>query len=77
MNPELLEKALRNANWEIKRVLEAGLGYYILHPEIRTCEPELYRDDGVTLSERGKDIFLNDLQQGLREDLGPPVGTGV
>lgn len=68
-----MDRARRGANREIRRVLQEGLGLYVPHPKIRMRYAKslhLYRDDGVHLSEEGTDIFLSDLQQGLRAALG-------
>lgn len=71
----VMNKTCKNASCEIRRALERSLGQFLLHSEIRVDRPELYRDDGVHLSEVGLDIFLQDLQQGLWEGLGLPVGA--
>ena len=40
-------------------------GCHIKHGEITVNDPNLFRDDGVHLSDIGNDIFLNSLQGGL------------
>lgn len=65
-----MDKACINGNRETKRAWNAGLGQFLLHSEIGLDKPELYRDDGVHLSEKGLDVFLQDLQQGLQEGFG-------
>ena len=49
--------------------MRAGLGLVISHPEIVSHRPELYRNDGVHLSELGMGLFLKDLQGGLRDEM--------
>lgn len=44
------------------------------HLAIRFVDATLYRDDGVHLSVHGTDIFLVDLQQGIRSF---PASSGV
>lgn len=72
-----MNKAHRNADCEIKRVLQCGLGQYLHHSELSAERHELYWMDGIHLAEEGLDIFLEDLQQGLRHGLGIKVGASV
>ena len=44
-------------------------GSVILYPDIRVSCPELYREDGLHLSDLGLDLFLPDLQGGLRAEI--------
>lgn len=75
LNPLAIDKARRKANRELQRILESGIGVFLPHPSINAGQSELYRHDGVHLSERGMDIFLEDLRHGLRGALGLPVGA--
>ncbi|XP_015268388.1 PREDICTED: dual specificity protein phosphatase 12 isoform X1 [Gekko japonicus] len=72
-DPRCLDRARRKVNRELRNALVGGLGQYLPHPEIRIDVVDLYREDGVLLSDKGNDIFLADLQQGLRAALGCPV----
>lgn len=54
-------------NREIRSFFEDGLGHYLPHPLLWVQEVVLYHSDGVHVSKKGIDIFLRDLQQGLRE----------
>lgn len=77
LEPRVMNKARKNANREIKRALLGGLGQYLPHPELRLERPDLYRSDGVHLADEGLDIFIQDLQQGLRHSLGLQVGANA
>lgn len=59
----------------LKKALEDVLGCYLLHPMIRAEFGDLYRGDGVHLSEKNNNIFLEDLQQELQAALSHTVGT--
>lgn len=76
-DPRAMHKARRNANREIGRALQRGLGLYLPHPDIGLGYPELYRTDGVHLSEAGLDRFLHNIQQGLAKELGLEVGASA
>lgn len=76
MDPRVMNKTHKNTNCDIKDPLCAGLGQFLLHPEISDDKPELNQADGVHLSEVGLDIFIRDLQQGLCESLGLSGGQG-
>ena len=68
----------RKVNKEVCRAMVKGLGSVIGHPEIRLDQPELYRGDGVHLSEAGLEIFLRDLCRGLHAEIfGWMGGNGV
>jgi hypothetical protein len=47
-----------------QKVLSVG-GRVIHHTDIDYTTPDLYRDDGVHLSDIGNDILLNDFQSGI------------
>lgn len=51
--PQVINKAQRVTNLEIRRLLEWGLGLYVPHPDISVCREDLYLQDGVHLSEVG------------------------
>ncbi|XP_054836942.1 uncharacterized protein LOC129330780 isoform X2 [Eublepharis macularius] len=65
LDHEGVERARRKANKAMFKALGAGLGVYLPHPQIRDTYADLYRGDGVHLSFKGNEIFLNDLRQGL------------
>uniref|UniRef100_A0ABM5FV92 SGNH hydrolase-type esterase domain-containing protein n=1 Tax=Pogona vitticeps TaxID=103695 RepID=A0ABM5FV92_9SAUR len=60
-----VNKAQRSINREVGRAVCGSLGQVIGHHRIRLDRPELYRPDGVHLSERGLDVFLEDVKGGL------------
>lgn len=62
MDPRTMNKAYKNANREIVRVLHGGLGQFLPHTQISVLRMKLYRPDGVHLSEVDLDIFLADLK---------------
>ncbi|XP_062986094.1 uncharacterized protein LOC134401275 [Elgaria multicarinata webbii] len=66
-NPRALDRASQKVNSEIyKHLLKHG-DVSIQHPSIIKSRRELYRSDGVHLSDLGNDLFLLDLQRGLQE----------
>lgn len=58
----VMNEARKRANREIRIVLEHAWDIYLPHPAIRAERDQLYRADGVHLSDVGLDIFLADLQ---------------
>ena len=62
-----LEQARRRANSETYKELLRYGDMSIQHPEIVRSRRALYRQDGVHLSDQGNDLFLEDLQKGLRD----------
>uniref|UniRef100_A0ABM5FLU4 1-alkyl-2-acetylglycerophosphocholine esterase n=1 Tax=Pogona vitticeps TaxID=103695 RepID=A0ABM5FLU4_9SAUR len=66
--------ARRNVNREVCRALCKGLGSVIGHHRIRFDRPELFRRDGIHLSDLGLDVFLEDIKGGLRAELERPIG---
>ncbi|XP_054828798.1 uncharacterized protein LOC129341752 [Eublepharis macularius] len=70
-----IERARMKANRAIQKGLGEGLGVYLPHPRIRAEFPDLYRGDGVHLSQAGNVIFLTDLRQGLELALGYQWGA--
>lgn len=65
-NPVRVDKARRWLNNVIGRSVLTGGGTVIPHHGIRFLLPQLFRPDGVHLSTHGTDLFLSDLQLGLR-----------
>ncbi|XP_062994184.1 uncharacterized protein LOC134406607 [Elgaria multicarinata webbii] len=65
-----MERACRRVNGEIFRDLIKHGDVSIMHPAITLARRELYRQDGVHLSDIGNDLFLYDLQRGLQGVLG-------
>ena len=68
-NVRPLNRAVKLVNREIKCFLQARQGFTIPHPRISITRGDLYRADGVHLSDAGNDIFLQDLHVGLLEFL--------
>ncbi|XP_060092837.1 dual specificity protein phosphatase 12 isoform X1 [Heteronotia binoei] len=69
-DPKCLERARLKVNRELRKAMADGLGHFLPHPGIRANLPDLYSGGGVLLSDKGNDIFLEDLQHGLQEALG-------
>ncbi|XP_053105220.1 uncharacterized protein LOC128324555 [Hemicordylus capensis] len=65
-----LEKARRKASAAIGKLVIAAGGAVIHHPNVVARLPELYRADGVHLSELGCDLYLGNIQRRLAEFLG-------
>ncbi|XP_062972037.1 uncharacterized protein LOC134392018 isoform X1 [Elgaria multicarinata webbii] len=65
-----MERARRRVNSEIFRELSRHGDLSITHPTITLTRRELYRQDGVHLSDIGNDLFLYDLQRALGVVLG-------
>ena len=68
-DPQCLNWARRKVNREVCRAMHQGLGSVIGHLDIRLEMPGLYRGDGICLSDQGMEIFLTDLQWGLRAEV--------
>ncbi|XP_070593938.1 uncharacterized protein [Erythrolamprus reginae] len=66
-HPRAIDKQRIQVNKEIGKLILAEGGFIIRHPDIRIHIPDLYRPDGVHLTDVGNDIFLTDLQRGLLE----------
>ena len=60
-----LNRAVKKVNRELRLFLQYRQGWVIPHPDIVISRPELYRADGIHLSDVGSDIFLRVLQVGL------------
>ena len=56
-DPRCIDRAWRGVNREVCRAMQAGLGSVIRHPDIRVCQPELYRSDRLHLSNTGLEPF--------------------
>ena len=76
-NPQCINRARREVNKEVWRAMCNGLGSVIGYPEIQLTRPDLYRNHGVHLSEYSTEVFLKDLQEGLRAELLGMVGEMV
>ncbi|XP_062981479.1 zinc finger protein 318-like [Elgaria multicarinata webbii] len=72
-----LNRAVKKVNREIRLTLKDQQGSVIFHPAILPSREELYRADGVHLSNEGNDIFLQDLQVGLRDFILGKWGEGA
>ncbi|XP_061485695.1 uncharacterized protein LOC133386091 [Rhineura floridana] len=66
-DPRAIDRARKMVNRRICLALLLHGGLTIPHSCIRHRQVELYRADGIHLSDTGNDIFLGDLQGGLRE----------
>ncbi|KAJ7319852.1 hypothetical protein JRQ81_019363, partial [Phrynocephalus forsythii] len=64
-HPKKMHKARKGVNREVARVVSSELGSVIWHPEITARRPELFRPDGVHLSDIGLELFLDDFREGL------------
>ncbi|XP_066475283.1 uncharacterized protein [Tiliqua scincoides] len=68
-NVKKIELARKKVNSYVRRAVLRHGGGVISHPGISYDVPQLFRSDGVHLSVFGNDVFLRDLQQGLRKFL--------
>ncbi|XP_061463786.1 uncharacterized protein LOC133389964 [Rhineura floridana] len=73
-DPRGMDRARKKVNRQIQRALRDLGGSVIHHPEVGHNKLELFRPDGVHLTDKGNDIFLRDLQKGLHQIL---IGCGV
>ncbi|XP_062987668.1 uncharacterized protein LOC134402235 isoform X1 [Elgaria multicarinata webbii] len=62
-----MEKARREVNRQVYKDLLKFRDVSIQHPLIVKARRELYREDGVHLSDHGNDLFLWQLQKGLQD----------
>lgn len=77
LDAKAIERARKKANWEVGRTLLGGPGSYVSHPEIQAADGSLYRGDGVHLSEKGNQLFLESLRQGLLKVLMGKMGAAA
>ena len=63
--PQSSNTAHRRVNREVCWAVEGGIGTVIGHRDISLIKLELYRYDGVHLSDQGLDLFLQGIQRGL------------
>ena len=61
--------ARRKLNREVCRAKGEGLESVIGHPEIQANRPELFRHNGVHLSDMGLEMFLTNIKGGLLLEL--------
>ncbi|XP_061489540.1 uncharacterized protein LOC133387851 isoform X2 [Rhineura floridana] len=73
-DPRGMDRARKKVNRQIQRALCDLGGSVIHHPEVGHDRLELFRPDGIHLTDMGNDIFLGDLQRGLHQIL---IGCGV
>ena len=64
-----VNKAWQGINKEVCRFICSGLELLIGHPRIQVGKPDLFRSDGVRLSDMGLDMFLEDIKEGLLSEL--------
>ncbi|XP_061440326.1 uncharacterized protein LOC133364167 [Rhineura floridana] len=65
-HPNRIDRSRKWVNRKVRTLVLSLGGAYIPHDTIRFHVPQLFRDDGVHLSEQGCDLFLEDLMLGLR-----------
>ena len=76
--PGWIDRLRRGVNEIIGRAMRLGLGSVIPHPKLQGHWLELFRSDGVLLSELVMDIFLKDPQGGIRAKIfGLDGGLGA
>ncbi|KAJ7329210.1 hypothetical protein JRQ81_015384 [Phrynocephalus forsythii] len=68
-HPQKMHKTRKGVNREVARVVQAEMGSVIWHSNITARDPTLFRLDGVHLSDKGLDIFLQNLKEGLSAEL--------
>lgn len=60
----------KNANPRNQVVIGLWVGLLFAPPNLVGAKNDLYKKDGVHLSDKGINIFLKDIKQGLMELLG-------
>ena len=73
-NPRCTDCARCCVNREVSQAMRAKHGSVIRPPDIRGHQQELYRSDGVHLSDMGMGLFLRDLYGGLTAKIFSLVG---
>jgi len=63
--PARVDLARKRVNQAIKSFLIKNGGMVVGHPTIRISELELFRHDGVHLSDKGNAVYLNDMQSAM------------
>lgn len=56
-----IDRKRKHANRRIRTFMSFGRGHFIPHSNISANQPELYKADGIHLSDRGVDIFLSNI----------------
>lgn len=74
-DPMAINRAQRKTNKEIERVVELRKGLSIDHHKIGFDCSNFYGADGVHLSFKGNEIFIQDLWQGLLKALSVSLGS--
>lgn len=74
---KVMERARKKVNAEIFNDLLRHGDFSIQHQAIGLSRRELYRQDGIHLSDIGNDIFLGDLQKGLEQIIRARWGEGA
>ncbi|XP_067322976.1 uncharacterized protein [Anolis sagrei] len=69
-----LEKARKRVNRAMRVFMIHQRGHFLSHPNITRDDERLYRSDGIHLSELGNQLFLQNLQEGIRRVLEELVG---
>ncbi|KAJ7324885.1 hypothetical protein JRQ81_017905 [Phrynocephalus forsythii] len=68
-DPQKLNRSRRGVNQEVCRAVSREFGAVVGHPEFGVRRTELYRPNGVHLSDAGMELFLRDIQRGLAAEL--------
>ena len=66
MNQRKVEKLRKTLNRRIRALMGRYGGHVIRHPDFTQDQVQLYREDGTHLTAEGNDLFLNDIEGGLR-----------
>ncbi|KAJ7324599.1 hypothetical protein JRQ81_017619 [Phrynocephalus forsythii] len=68
-DPQKLNRSRKGVNQEVCRAVCREFGAVLGHPEFNVRRTELYRPDGVHLTDVGTELFLRDLRRGLAAEL--------
>ncbi|KAJ7320497.1 hypothetical protein JRQ81_020008, partial [Phrynocephalus forsythii] len=66
-DPQIINRSRRGVNRDVCKAMVQRLGIVVGHPRICAARAELYRGDGVHLSDQGMELFLSDLKRGLQQ----------
>ena len=68
-HPAALNKSRIRINIAMKKFMEENGGEVILHNNIASKDKGIFKWDGVHFNDKGNDLFLGNIQKGLREML--------
>ena len=66
-HPSAVNKSRIRINTQIQNFMEKNGGAVVLHKNIASKTEGLFRWDGIHFTEKGNDLFLGNIQRGLKE----------